>query len=97
MFEVFKITTKEKGFFKLFATRNLTLYFFRKHIVLTKTLFFGKKEWMGPAFFSSLSRTKSEVGILCKGSKNFKVEFENSNKAGRIISVTVEHKKTNFK
>ena len=78
MFEVSKTTTKEKGFSKLYATRNLTLYFSRKHIVLMKTLFFGKKDWIGRAFSSSLNSTKSGVAILCKESKNFKVELENS-------------------
>ena len=49
-----------------------------------------KRDWAGLAFFSSLNYTKSGVAILCKESKNFKVEVENSDKAGRIISVTAE-------
>ena len=55
-----------------------------------------KKDWTGRAFFSSLNSTKSGVAILCKDSKNFKVELENSDKAGRIISVTVETQKNKF-
>ena len=63
-----------------------------------KTLSFGKKtgKKTGRAFFSSLSSTKSRVAILCKDSKNFKVEFENSDKAGRITSVTTETQKNKF-
>ena len=90
MFEVFKTTTKEKGFTKLYATPYLTLYFSRKHIVLMKTLSFGKKTGQ-VALFRASGRA-----ILCKESKNFKVEFENSDKAGRIISVTVETQKDKF-
>ena len=44
-----------------------------------------KRDWTGRAFFSLLNSTKSRVAILCKESKNFKVEFENCDKAGRII------------
>ena len=52
-----------------------------------------EKNWTGRALFSSLNSTKSGVAILCKDSKTFKVEFENSDKAGRIISITVETQK----
>ena len=55
-----------------------------------------EKDWTGRAFFSLLNSTKSGLAILCKESKNFKVEFENSDKAGRIISVTVETQKDKF-
>ena len=52
-----------------------------------------KKHWTGPAFFSLLNSTKGRAAIVCKESKNFKVEFENSDETGRIILVTVEMQK----
>ena len=55
MFKVFKTTTKEKGFSKLFGTPNLILYFFRKHIVLIKTFFFGKKTGYVELFCCSIA------------------------------------------
>ena len=55
-----------------------------------------KKDWIGRAFFSSLISTESGVAILCKESKNSKVKFQNSDKAGRTISVTVETQKNKF-
>ena len=55
-----------------------------------------KKDWTGRGIFPSLNSTKSRVAILCKESKNVIVEFEESDKAGRIISVTVETQKKKF-
>ena len=56
-----------------------------------------KRDWIGRAFFSLLNSTKTGVAILCKESQNFKAEFENSDKAGRIIiSVNIETQKNKF-
>ena len=43
--------------------------------------------------FAKFTEKRLCRSLFCKESKNFKVEFENSDKAGRIISVTVETQK----
>ena len=50
-----------------------------------------KKEWEGPAFFSSLSNHKCGVAILCTNNKNkLKTAYGNSGKAGRHLSIKIE-------
>ena len=83
--------------FQTFHNSKFDIILLQEHMVLMKTLFFERKTRQVTRFFSSLDRSKSGAAILCKESKNFKVEFENSDKAGRIILVTVETQKTNFR
>ena len=50
-----------------------------------------KKEWEGPAFFSSLSNHRCGVAILCTNNKNkLKATYASSCKAGRHISIDLE-------
>ena len=50
-----------------------------------------KKEWKGPAFFSSLSNHKYGVAILCTNNKNkLKATYASSCKAGNHISIDIE-------
>ena len=81
---------KRKRIFQTFRNSKFDIILLQETHSTDEDIVLWKNNWMGPAFFSSFNRTKSGVGILCKESKNFKVEFENSDKGGRIISVTVE-------
>ena len=50
-----------------------------------------KKEWEGPAFFSSLNNLKCGVAILCNNNQNkFKITYEHCDKAGRLITIKIE-------
>ena len=50
-----------------------------------------KKEWEGPAVFSSLSNHKCGVAILCTDNKNkLKATYGNSCKAGRHLSIKID-------
>ena len=75
---------KRKKIFQNFDNSKCDIILLLKHIVLIKTLLSGKKT------------IQVGVEILCKESKSFKAEFQNSDKAGHIISVTVETQKNEF-
>ena len=50
-----------------------------------------KKEWEGPAFFSSLNNLKCGVAILCNNNSNkFKTTYQYSDKVGRLIAIKIE-------
>ena len=49
-----------------------------------------KKEWEGPAFFSSLNNLKCGVTILCTNYNKIKATYENSLKAERHLSIEIE-------
>ena len=87
---------KRKRIFQTFRNSKFDIILLQETHSTDEDVVLWKKDWIGRAFFSSLNSTKSGVAILCKESKNFKVEFENSDKAGRIISVTVETQKNKF-
>ena len=87
---------KRKRIFQTFRNSKFDIILLQETHSTDEDVILWKKDWIGRAFFSSLNSTKSGVAILCKESKNFKVEFENSDKAGRIISVTVETQKNKF-
>ena len=87
---------KRKKILKTFQNSKFDILLLQETHTTDEGVVLWKKDWAGRAFFSSLNSTKSGVAILCKESKNFKVEFENSDKAGRIISVTNETQKNKF-
>ena len=87
---------KRKRIFQTFRNSKFDIILLEENHSTDEDVIPWKKDWIGRAFFSSLNSTKSGVAILCKESKNFKVEFENSDKAGSIISVTVETQKNKF-
>ena len=87
---------KRKRIFQTFRNSKFDIILLQETHSTDEDVVLWKKDWIGRAFFSLLNSTKSGVAILCKESKNFKVEFENSDKAGRIISVTVETQKNKF-
>ena len=56
-----------------------------------------KKEWEGPAFFSSLNNHKCGVAILCTNNqKKLKASYENSHKPGRHLSIKIEMESSSF-
>ena len=87
---------KRKRIFQTFRNSKFDIILLQETHSTDEDVVLWKKDWIGRAFFSSLNSTKSGVAILCKESKNFKAEFENSDKAGRIISVTIETQKNKF-
>ena len=87
---------KRKRIFQTFHNSKLDVILLQETHSTDEDVILWKKDWTGRGFFSSLKSTKSGVAKLCKESKNFKVELENSNKAGRIVSVTVETQKHKF-
>ena len=87
---------KRKRNFQTFRNSKFDIILLQETHSIDEDVVLWKRDWIGRAFFSSLNSTKSGVAILCKESKNFKAEFENSDKAGRIISVTIETQKNKF-
>ena len=87
---------KRKRIFQTFRNSKFDIILLQETHSIDEDVVLWKRDWIGRAFFSSLNSTKSGVAILCKESKNFKAEFENSDKAGRIISVTIETQKNKF-
>ena len=72
-------------------------YYYKKHIVHPKMKIYGKKEWEGPAFFSSLNNHKCGVAILCTNNQNkLKASYENSHKPRRHLSIKVEMESSSF-
>ena len=82
---------KRKRIFQSFRNSKFDIILLQETHSTDEDIVLWKKDWTGRAFFSSLNSIKSGVAILCKESKNFKVEFE-----GRILSVTVETQKNKF-
>ena len=87
---------KTKRIFQTIYNSKFDIIFLQETHSIDEDLILWKKEWIGHAFFSSLNSTRSGVAILCKESKNFKVELKNSDKAGCIILVTLETQKNKF-
>ena len=81
---------KRKRIFQTFCNSKFDIILLQETHSTDETVIHWKKDWTGRGIFPSLNSTKSRVAILCKESKNFTVEFEKSDKAGQIISVTVE-------
>ena len=92
----FQDNNKRKRIFQTFRNSKFDIILLQETHSTDENVVLWKKDWTGCAFFSLLNSTKSRVAILCKESKNVKVGFENSDKAGRIISVTVETQKNKF-
>ena len=56
-----------------------------------------KKEWEGPAFFSSLNNHKCGVAILCTTNHNkLKACYENTHKLGRHLSIKIDMESSSF-
>ena len=81
---------KRKRIFQTFCNSKFDIILLQETHSTDETVIHWKKDWTGRGIFPSLNSTKSRVAILCKEPKNFTVEFEKSDKAGQIISVTVE-------
>ena len=56
-----------------------------------------KKEWEGPAFFSSLKSLKCGITIHCTNNNKIKATYENLFKATRHLSIKIETDSLSFK
>ena len=92
---MFQLNNKRKRIFQTFCSSKFDIILLQETHT-TDEQCFGEKTLDRTNFFSLLNSTKRGVAILCKESQNFKVEFENYDKAGRILWVTVETQKSKF-
>ena len=87
---------KRKRIFQTLRNSKFDIILLQERHSTDEDVVLWKRDWIGRAFFSSLNSTKSGVAIPWKESKNFETEFENSDKAGLNISVTIETQKSIF-
>ena len=87
---------KRKRIFQTLCNSKFDIILLQETHSTDEDVVLWKRDWIGRAFFSSLNSTKSGVAIPWKESKNFETEFENSDKAGLNISVTIETQKNKF-
>ena len=82
---------KRNRIFQYFQTKKFDVILLQETYSTPENEKEWKKEWEGPAFFSSLSNHKYGVAILCTKNKNkLKATYGNSCNAGRHVSIKIE-------
>ena len=86
---------KRKRIFQRFCNSKFDIILLKERHSTDEDVVLLKKDWIGCTSFHRSVAPKVEKQYFARNPKTL-VEFENSDKAGRIISVTVETQKNKF-
>ena len=90
------LQNKRNRIFQYFKSKKYDIILVQETYSTPQDENFRKKEWEGPAFFSSLNNHKCGVAILCTNNQNkLKASYENKYKPGHL-SIKIEIESSSF-
>ena len=91
------LQNKRNRIFQYFKSKKYDIILVQETYSTPQDENFRKKEWEGPAFFSSLNNHKCGVAILCTNNQNkLKAFYENMHKLERHLSIKIEMESSSF-